>query len=45
MEWLGLEGRVRGFGFGPAVQCDIALAVEDSRFSFPEIKADVPRPW
>jgi len=36
------KGRVRGFGFGLAVQCDITLAAEDTRFSFPEIKADFP---
>jgi len=36
------KGEVRGFGFGLAVQCDITLAAEDARFSFPEIKAGFP---
>ncbi len=36
------KGDVRGFGFGLAVQCDITLAAEDARFSFPEIKAGFP---
>ena len=36
------KGDVRGFGFGLAVQCDITLAAENTRFSFPEIKAGFP---
>ena len=36
------KGDVRGFGFGMAVQCDITLAADDARFSFPEIKAGFP---
>lgn len=36
------KGDVRGFGFGLAVQCDITLAAENARFSFPEIKAGFP---
>lgn len=36
------KGDVRGFGFGLAVQCDITLAADDARFSFPEIKAGFP---
>lgn len=36
------KGDVRGFGFGLALQCDITLAAEDARFSFPEIKAGFP---
>jgi enoyl-CoA hydratase/carnithine racemase len=36
------KGKVYGFGFGIAVQSDITLAAEDSRFGFPEIKAGFP---
>lgn len=36
------KGSVRGFDFGLAVQCDLTLAAEDARFSFPEIKAGFP---
>jgi enoyl-CoA hydratase/carnithine racemase len=36
------KGEVRGFGFGLAVQCDITLAADNARFSFPEIKAGFP---
>lgn len=36
------KGGVRGFGFGLAIQCDVTLAAEDARFSFPEIKAGFP---
>jgi enoyl-CoA hydratase/carnithine racemase len=36
------KGDVRGFGFGLAVQCDITLAAENARFSFPEIKHGFP---
>jgi enoyl-CoA hydratase/carnithine racemase len=36
------KGAVRGFGFGLAVQCDITLAAENTRFSFPEIKHGFP---
>lgn len=36
------KGDVRGFGFGLAVHCDVTLAAEDARFSFPEIKAGFP---
>jgi methylglutaconyl-CoA hydratase len=36
------KGRVSGFGFGLAVQCDITLTAEDTRLSFPEIKAGFP---
>lgn len=36
------KGAVRGFGFGLAVQCDITLAADNTRFSFPEIKAGFP---
>ncbi|MDH3261742.1 MAG: enoyl-CoA hydratase/isomerase family protein [Acidimicrobiia bacterium] len=36
------KGRVRGFGFGLALQCDISLAADNARLSFPEIKAGFP---
>jgi enoyl-CoA hydratase/carnithine racemase len=36
------KGKVRGFGCGLAVQCDITLAANDASFSFPEIKAGFP---
>lgn len=37
-----VQGRAHGFGCGLAVQSDVTLAAEDSRFAFPEIKAGFP---
>jgi enoyl-CoA hydratase/carnithine racemase len=37
-----VRGKAFGFGLGLAVGCDITLAAEDARLSFPEVKAGLP---
>jgi enoyl-CoA hydratase len=37
-----VQGEANGFGAALAVSCDITLAAENARFSFPEMKVDMP---